>query len=175
MARAEGCQGQPLARGMRRRLWRETRECASGLISAISRGLNGRTLWTNRGNRIVRIVEDSHPRSRNAARIQHPRVRRAAFTRLVYRKPAPRECMIVFMRAADVILEEALKLPEEERARVALRLSESLSSRPDDRTHEAWAGEITRRIARLNDGTARTVTADEALSRARARLATHRA
>jgi len=83
--------------------------------------------------------------------------------------------MIADMRTADVILEEALKLPEEERARMALRLSESLSGRPDDRAHEAWAGEITRRIARLNDGTARTVTADEALSRARARVATHRA
>jgi len=82
--------------------------------------------------------------------------------------------MIVDMRAADVILEEALKLPEEERARVALRLSESLSGRPDDRAHEAWSGEITRRIARLNDGTARTVTVDEALSRARAHISTHR-
>lgn len=79
------------------------------------------------------------------------------------------------MRAADAILEEALKLPENERARVALRLSESLSGRTDDRVHEAWAGEITRRIARLHDGTARTVTADEALSRARSRLAARRA
>jgi putative addiction module component (TIGR02574 family) len=83
--------------------------------------------------------------------------------------------MIEAMHASDAILAEALKLPEEERARVALRLSESLSGLPDVRANEAWAGEIARRIARLHDGTARTVTADEALSRARARLATRRA
>ena len=83
--------------------------------------------------------------------------------------------MIVIMHASDAILAEALKLPEEERARVALRLSESLSGLPDVHAHEAWAGEIARRIARLHDGTARTVTADEALSRTRARLATRRA
>ena len=82
--------------------------------------------------------------------------------------------MIGIMRTSDAIL-EALKLPEEERARVALRLSESLSGLPDVHAQEAWAGEISRRIARLNDGTARTVTADEALSRARARLAARRA
>jgi hypothetical protein len=54
------------------------------LISAISRGLNGRTLWTRRGNLIliVLIAEESQPRSRNAANSQHPRVRRAAFTPL---------------------------------------------------------------------------------------------
>jgi len=78
------------------------------------------------------------------------------------------------MRVSDSILAEALKLPEEERARVALRLSESLSE-PDAGAAEAWAGEIARRIERLRDGSARTVTADEALSRAQARLASRRA
>ncbi|MEP7009051.1 MAG: addiction module protein [Acidobacteriota bacterium] len=79
------------------------------------------------------------------------------------------------MQASDAIIEEALKLPEGERARVALRLSESLSGTPDIRAEKAWAGEIARRIARLHEGTAQTVTADEALSRARARLAARRA
>jgi len=79
------------------------------------------------------------------------------------------------MQASDTLLEEALKLPEEVCARVALRLSESLSGLPNVHAPEAWAGEIARRIARLNDGTARTVTAAEALSRARARLAARRA
>ncbi len=83
--------------------------------------------------------------------------------------------MINGMQSPDAILAEALKLPEDERARVALRLSESLSGLPDVHAGEAWAGEISRRIARLNDGTARTLTADEALSRARARLVTRRA
>lgn len=71
------------------------------------------------------------------------------------------------MRAADSIIAEALEFPEDERARVALRLSESLSCTPDVGAAEAWAGEITRRIERLRDGSARTVTAGEALSRAR--------
>ena len=79
------------------------------------------------------------------------------------------------MRASDSILEAALELPEEERARVALRLSESLSGAPDAGAAEAWAGEIARRIKRLRDGSARTVTADEALARARAHLAKRRA
>jgi len=78
------------------------------------------------------------------------------------------------MQGSDAILEEALKLPEEERARVALRLSESLSGLPDARADEAWAGEIARRVARLHDGTARTIAAGEALSLARARLASRR-
>ncbi len=83
--------------------------------------------------------------------------------------------IISTMQLSDSLLEEALKLPEQERARVALRLSESLSGLPDVHAHEAWAGEIARRIARLKDGTARTVTAAEALSQARARLAARRA
>jgi hypothetical protein len=84
-------------------------------------------------------------------------------------------CYERLMRTSDSILAEALELPEEERARVALRLSESLSGMPDAGAAEAWAGEIARRIERLRDGSARTVTADEALSRARARLASRRA
>lgn len=84
-------------------------------------------------------------------------------------------CYKTLMRAADSILAEALELPEEERARVALRLSESLSGMPDAGAAEAWAGEITRRIEKLHDGSARTLTTDEALSRAQARLATYRA
>ena len=79
------------------------------------------------------------------------------------------------MRAADSILAEALELPEDERARVALRLSESLAGDPDVGAAEAWAGEIARRVQRLRDGSARTMTADEALSRAQARLAARRA
>jgi hypothetical protein len=79
------------------------------------------------------------------------------------------------MRAADSILAEALELPEDERARVALLLSESLAGTPDVGAAEAWAGEIARRVERLRDGSAHTVTADEALSQARVRLAARRA
>jgi len=87
MAPVRGCHRIPAARkdrgrGILSRLWRGTREWARGLISAISRGLNGRTLWTRRGSF---AAFDSQPRSRKAASSQHPRVRRAAFTGTVYR------------------------------------------------------------------------------------------
>jgi hypothetical protein len=72
------------------------------------------------------------------------------------------------MRAVDSILAEALEFLEEEKARVALRLSESLSGMPDMGAAEAWAGEITRRIEKLWDGSARTLTTDKALSQAQA-------
>jgi len=78
------------------------------------------------------------------------------------------------MASADSILAQALELPEDERARVALRLAESLSGPPDPDAEEAWSREIARRIERLRDGTARTVSADVAFERAHARLARRR-
>ncbi len=70
------------------------------------------------------------------------------------------------MRETDAILNEALKLPEDERARLALRLSESLGAPPEPNAERAWAGEIARRIERLRDGTARVISSDGALERA---------
>jgi Putative addiction module component len=78
------------------------------------------------------------------------------------------------MGSAESILAEALELSEDDRARVALRLCESLSGSPDLGSDEAWALEIAKRIERLRDGTARTVTAAEALAGARARLSARR-
>jgi hypothetical protein len=46
---------------------------------------------------------------------------------------------------------------------------------PNAGAEEAWAGEMNERIERLRDGSAHTVTADEALSSARARLTRRRA
>ena len=74
------------------------------------------------------------------------------------------------MREPDAILHDALELPETERARLALKLAESLKPAPRPDAPEAWAAEITRRIERLRDGTARTIGSDDALARARARL-----
>ncbi len=74
------------------------------------------------------------------------------------------------MRESDAILHEALELPEPERALLALRLAESLDPEPAPGASEAWATEVARRIERLRGGNARTITSDDALAKARARL-----
>lgn len=74
------------------------------------------------------------------------------------------------MRSSDTLLAEALKLPQDERARLALRLAESLDDSADASSEEAWAREVSRRIERLREGTARVVSADQALADAHARL-----
>lgn len=79
------------------------------------------------------------------------------------------------MREADSILADALDLPEDERARLALRLAESLHGDPQPGAERAWVKEIARRIERVRDGTAETVTGEEALASARARLSSRRA
>ena len=79
-------------------------------------------------------------------------------------------CYSTCMRSPDSLLAEALELPEDERARLALRLAESLDPGEDTNSEEAWAREIARRIERLRDGTARTVSGQDALAQARARL-----
>jgi putative addiction module component (TIGR02574 family) len=78
------------------------------------------------------------------------------------------------MGRLDNLLAEALKLPEDDRARLALRLAESLSPLPSQSAPSAWAAEITRRVARLREGSAKTVPADVAVAEARAALASRR-
>lgn len=58
---------------------------------------------------------------------------------------------------ATTLLEQALDLPEHDRAEIAARLLESLG-RPDDDVDEAWSAEIERRCAALDSGEA--VTSD---------------
>lgn len=79
------------------------------------------------------------------------------------------------MRPVETLLAEALELAEDERARIALRLAESLEPTPTPGAQQAWAQEIARRVQRVLEGSARTVTAEQALSAARARLAARRA
>ena len=72
------------------------------------------------------------------------------------------------------LLEEALKLPPEERADVAAEL---LASLPDPSTQNPesvarmWGAEIERRARRVLSGTATGVPWEEALGRSRRRLA----
>ena len=79
------------------------------------------------------------------------------------------------MRELDSLLAEALDLPEDQRALLALRLAKSLGPTPAPDAQDAWAKEIARRIERLREGSASTVTTEQALADARARLTSRRA
>jgi putative addiction module component (TIGR02574 family) len=68
----------------------------------------------------------------------------------------------------EVLEAEAMKLPAEERARLADRLIASLSE--DSELEEAWAAEIEKRIADIEAGRSRLVPAADAIARARAAL-----
>ena len=58
------------------------------------------------------------------------------------------------------VLAAILRLPEEERAKIALELLRSLGE-PDSGAAEAWDEEIERRAAEVVAGTADTMTLDE--------------
>ena len=66
--------------------------------------------------------------------------------------------------------EQALSLPENERAELARDLIRSLDGVADPHATKEWAGEIVRRARAVLDGTAEPVDGHEALARARARL-----
>lgn len=68
------------------------------------------------------------------------------------------------------LLEAALALPLEERARLASEIIASLDGPPDSGTQEAWALEIARRIRELEEGGVQTVSWAEAEKRIRERL-----
>ncbi|MCB9658229.1 MAG: addiction module protein [Sandaracinaceae bacterium] len=69
---------------------------------------------------------------------------------------------------AQKILEDALSLPEDERAALADALNESLSPKGD--LSPAWKAEIARRIEAVEGGESRLIPGDEALARVRAAL-----
>ena len=60
------------------------------------------------------------------------------------------------MMDTTTLLEQALSLPEHERARIAARLLESLDEGTQDDIDAAWAAEIERRCAAVDDGTLAT-------------------
>jgi putative addiction module component (TIGR02574 family) len=60
------------------------------------------------------------------------------------------------MAATDVLTE--LRLPANERARLALELIRSLDGEPDADAAAAWDEEIERRGAEVDAGTAETIT-----------------
>ena len=70
----------------------------------------------------------------------------------------------------ETITEEALKLPAEERARLADTLVESLDPVDDPHIRQAWEQEIERRIADVESGRSKTVPAEEVFAEIRASL-----
>jgi putative addiction module component (TIGR02574 family) len=63
------------------------------------------------------------------------------------------------------ILNEALELPEDDRAELAASLLESLDHGQDDNVREAWDDEIERRIAEIDRGDVKLLTWSEARPR----------
>ena len=63
--------------------------------------------------------------------------------------------------ASPDVLTEALRLPAEDRARLALELLKSLDGDRDPDADAAWDLEIDRRGAEVEAGTADTMTLDE--------------
>jgi putative addiction module component (TIGR02574 family) len=76
--------------------------------------------------------------------------------------------MIMAMAMPDV-LSEILRLPAEERARLALELIRSLDGEPDADAATAWDAEIERRGAEVEAGSAATMSLDEYRAHVRAR------
>lgn len=73
--------------------------------------------------------------------------------------------------ATPDVLTEILRLPAEERARLALELLRSLDGEPDTDATAAWDAEIERRGEEVDAGTAETMTLDEYRAHVRARRA----
>ena len=71
--------------------------------------------------------------------------------------------------ATKKILEDALALPEEQRATLVAALNESLETTEDDLTPE-WKAEIARRIEAVERGDSRLIPGDEVEARIRKTL-----
>lgn len=73
--------------------------------------------------------------------------------------------------AAPDVLTEILRLPPEQRARIALELIRSLDGQPDADAAAAWEAEIERRGAEVDAGTAETMSLEEYRAHVRSRRA----
>jgi putative addiction module component (TIGR02574 family) len=68
-------------------------------------------------------------------------------------------------RSAAELLEEALALPEDQRAQVAEKLVASLDGDADPDAEAQWGAEIERRLSRIEAGQSKSVSMAESLSR----------
>ena len=73
--------------------------------------------------------------------------------------------------AAPDVLTEILRLPAEERARLALELLRSLESEGEPDASAAWDVELDRRSAEVDAGTAETMSLEDYRAHVRARRA----
>jgi putative addiction module component (TIGR02574 family) len=74
-------------------------------------------------------------------------------------------------QAAEEILQKALKLPEEDRDRIADSLWRSVHGGTAESIAQEWKIEIERRITEIDEGNVQLVPGDEVMARLRARLA----
>jgi len=63
------------------------------------------------------------------------------------------------------VFEAALALSDDDRAKLAEKLVESLDGEPDPQAETAWVAEIERRLAKIDAGQATSLSMDEALAR----------
>ena len=68
---------------------------------------------------------------------------------------------------SQVVLEEALKLPPNERAEVAEQLIASLDEAPDVNVEQAWQEEVQRRLQQVEHGEVKTIPWEEVQKRLR--------
>jgi putative addiction module component (TIGR02574 family) len=68
------------------------------------------------------------------------------------------------------VYEQALSLTADERIELADGLVSSLSKAERDRISAAWSEEIDRRVASINDGTAKLIPADDVFAEIEASL-----
>ena len=69
------------------------------------------------------------------------------------------------MARAEEHIQELLKLPVEDRAHAAKLLLDSLDGEVDADAEEAWAAEIERRLAKIQAGEAKLISATDAVAR----------
>lgn len=73
-------------------------------------------------------------------------------------------------QALNKLRDEALDLPEPERAELAHDLVSSLDGPADEETSQAWEAELTRRLGAIDSGAAGLVSREEFDRRMRDRL-----
>jgi hypothetical protein len=79
------------------------------------------------------------------------------------------------MTAVESLLEQALRLPDAERGKLAMQLLRTLEPEDEDEMSKdeweaAWSAEIDRRVREVDDGSAELLDGDEVLAESRAWL-----
>ena len=74
----------------------------------------------------------------------------------------------------EALLDEALALPEDQRAALVKSLQETLASSPSPEVEAAWAQEVASRVEDVRAGTADLIPADQAIAEIRESLRARR-